>query len=80
VDDRDVSQKEGSEMAKSLNAPYLEVSARTRVNVEECFKLLVREMRKTKEKGAATESVPEFRIGQKNSNDKEKPQCKCLLQ
>jgi len=46
--DREVSIHEGKELAKSFECPFLETSARTRVNVEECFFELVREIRKAK--------------------------------
>jgi GTPase KRas protein len=47
VDERDVTHSEARDLAKKLGCPCLEVSARTRTNVEECFCSLVREIRKS---------------------------------
>jgi len=46
--ERQVSAAEGKELAKSFGCPCLETSAKTRVNVEEAFYDLVREIRKQK--------------------------------
>eukprot|EP00727_Mastigamoeba_balamuthi_P011348 m51a1_g6836 putative ras gtpase (208) ;mRNA; f:57381-58610 len=46
VEDRDVTSSEGTSMAKTLGVPYLEVSAKTRTNVEEGFCTCVREIRR----------------------------------
>lgn len=53
--ERQVSTQEGMELARNFGAPFFETSAKTRVNVEESFYQLVREIRKaqgvtTKEK------------------------------
>lgn len=44
--ERQVTTGEGSELAKSFGCPFFESSAKTRVNVEESFYELVREIRK----------------------------------
>eukprot|EP01101_Sappina_pedata_P008220 TRINITY_DN450_c0_g2_i1.p1 TRINITY_DN450_c0_g2~~TRINITY_DN450_c0_g2_i1.p1 ORF type:complete len:188 (+),score=109.08 TRINITY_DN450_c0_g2_i1:106-669(+) len=44
--ERQVSKSEGSELAKSFDCPFLETSAKARINVEEGFFALVREIRK----------------------------------
>merc|ERR1711991_487786 len=49
--ERQVSASEGEELAKSFNVPFLETSAKTRVNVEEAFYKLVREIRTMKKEG-----------------------------
>ena len=49
--ERQVSASEGEELAKSFNVPFLETSAKTRVNVEEAFYQLVREIRTMKKEG-----------------------------
>jgi len=59
--ERQVTTGEGGDLARSFGAPFFESSAKTRVNVEECFYQLVREIRtetqgtsgtkKTKSKG-----------------------------
>ncbi|KAJ3444337.1 ras-like protein rasd [Anaeramoeba flamelloides] len=46
--ERQVSQGEGTDLAKSFNCPFIETSAKTRINVEEAFFGLVREIRKIK--------------------------------
>ncbi|KAJ3431983.1 ras-like protein rasd [Anaeramoeba flamelloides] len=46
--ERQVSQGEGTDLAKSFNCPFIETSAKTRTNVEESFFGLVREIRKVK--------------------------------
>ena len=63
MDDRQVTQAEGGEKATSWGVPFVEASARERVNIEGCFYDLVREIRKDnggvllkkkKKKGACT--------------------------
>jgi len=44
--ERQVTTGEGQDLAKSFGCPFFESSAKTRVNVEECFYELVREIRK----------------------------------
>jgi len=44
--DREVSTMEGKEFADSIGAPFFETSAKARINVEEGFYQLVREIRK----------------------------------
>ena len=44
--ERQVTTSEGQDLAKSWGCPFLESSAKTRVNVDESFFALVREVRK----------------------------------
>lgn len=44
--ERQVSYEEGAEFAKALNCPFLETSAKQRINVEEAFYGLVRSINK----------------------------------
>lgn len=44
--ERQVQTSEGVELGKSCLCPFMETSARTRINVEECFFELVREIRR----------------------------------
>jgi GTPase KRas protein len=44
--EREVPVAEGRELAKQLGAPFLETSAKARINVEEAFYEVVREIRK----------------------------------
>jgi len=43
--ERQVSKNEGQELAKSFESPFMETSAKARINVEESFFQLVREIR-----------------------------------
>jgi GTPase SAR1 family protein len=43
---RQVTTGEGQDLARSFGAPFFESSAKTRINVEECFFELVREIRR----------------------------------
>jgi len=66
--ERQVSKSEGQELAKSFDCPFLETSAKARINVEESFFSLVREIRKEKNVG----------VGKKGQNTKKKPACYIL--
>jgi GTPase KRas protein len=44
--DREVSTTEGRSFAESIKAPFFETSAKSRINIEEGFYQLVREIRK----------------------------------
>jgi len=45
--ERQVSSQEGQDLARNFGSPFFETSAKTRVNVEESFYNLVREIRKS---------------------------------
>jgi len=45
TDSRQVTQQEGKDLASSLGVPFMEASAKQRVNVEECFVSLVKQTR-----------------------------------
>jgi len=45
--ERQVSSQEGQDLARNFGSPFFETSAKTRVNVEESFYQLVREIRKS---------------------------------
>ena len=64
--ERQVSKQEGEDLAKAFGCPFMETSAKTRVNVEEAFFQLVREIRK--------ESTPDPH----KSAAKKKPKCLVL--
>jgi GTPase KRas protein len=59
--DRQVATQEGSQLASSFNAPFYESSAKTRVNVDEIFHAIVREIRKDRSPG--TTSKPKAKKG-----------------
>ena len=46
VKDRDVQEKEGKDKAAEYNVKYIETSAKNKLNIEEAFYTLVREIRK----------------------------------
>ncbi|KAJ5072101.1 ras gtpase-related [Anaeramoeba ignava] len=48
VNERDVSVEEGTDLAKIFGCPFLETSAKNRINVEEAFFSLIREIRNFK--------------------------------
>ena len=61
-DQRVVQKSDGERLAAQLNnCPFFETSAKDHVNVDECFRELVREVRRRKEGSglAPTESKPE---------------------
>lgn len=68
--DRQVTTGEGQELAKSFGCPFFESSAKTRINVEESFYELVREIRK--------ELQGESKDGKKKKGKKAKPNCSLL--
>jgi len=47
LDERQVSTIEGQDLAKTFGCPFMEASAKTRVNVEDSFFELVREIRRS---------------------------------
>lgn len=51
--ERQVTVVEGRDLAKNFGVPFMETSAKTRVNVEESFHELVREIRKSEAKKTA---------------------------
>jgi GTPase KRas protein len=54
VDSRVVSTDEGAELARKLNCPFVEASAKERINVDEGFYQVVREIRRISAKKAGT--------------------------
>ena len=61
---REVATDAGQQVAKSYGIPFMETSAKKRINVEEAFYQLVREIRKYKKKrnpeGADTQKKKKF--------------------
>eukprot|EP00011_Vannellida_sp_DIVA3-517-6-12_P010126 CAMPEP_0114611720 /NCGR_PEP_ID=MMETSP0168-20121206/4261_1 /TAXON_ID=95228 ORGANISM="Vannella sp., Strain DIVA3 517/6/12" /NCGR_SAMPLE_ID=MMETSP0168 /ASSEMBLY_ACC=CAM_ASM_000044 /LENGTH=200 /DNA_ID=CAMNT_0001822701 /DNA_START=193 /DNA_END=795 /DNA_ORIENTATION=+ len=48
-DERDVKKEEGEALAAEFGCPFFETSAKDHINVDECFRELVREVRRFKE-------------------------------
>lgn len=67
---RKVGQKEGEARAREWKCPYMETSAKTRSNVDECYQALMRLIRIRKEAKASK--------GGAKDGDKDKASC-CLL-
>jgi len=64
--ERVVATSEGGDLAKTFGVvPFLETSAKTRVNVEESFFTLVRQIREAR-KGPAAGSTPRSKTGKKS--------------
>ncbi|KAK5584340.1 hypothetical protein RB653_005949 [Dictyostelium firmibasis] len=61
--DRKVPPMEGKELAKSFGAPFLETSAKSRVNVEEAFFTLVREIKRWNQNPQNEEMLPPKKRG-----------------
>lgn len=53
-EERQVTTVEGQDLAKSFACPFYETSAKARINVEEAFYALVREIRKYNNKSGST--------------------------
>jgi len=68
---RQVSTKEGRDLAIEFNCPFVETSAKLRTNVENCFFEAVREIRKT--------SPIHLNAKSQNLKSGKKKQVKCLL-
>ena len=67
--ERQVTTGEGQDLAKSFGCPFFESSAKTRINVEESFFALVREIRKDLNKATP---------GKKAGGKKKLPNCRLL--
>lgn len=52
VNDRDVPTLDGEELAQKWGCPFFEASAKEKINNEECFYQVVREIRKMEKKGS----------------------------
>ena len=66
--ERQVTTGEGQDLAKSFGCPFFESSAKTRVNVEESFYELVREIRKSIQ-GESTKGKGGKKGGKKSLKD-----------
>jgi GTPase KRas protein len=76
-DEREVKKEEGEQLAAQFNCPFFETSAKDHVNVDECFRELVREVRRAKEKEVAPKDTGS---GKGESSKPPKPKSKgCIL-
>ena len=57
VDNCEVSNGQEQLIARQLNCPYFQTSAKEKVNIEECFHELVREIRKSRQKPKEIETI-----------------------
>ena len=62
-EERQVTTVEGQDLAKSFGCPFYETSAKARINVEEAFYELVREIRKYNNKSGAGAAKPKKKKG-----------------
>jgi len=81
VNEREVTADEGAALAKKIGCPYFETSAKEKVNVEEVFKDLVRQVRNAEgvkasaNGGAAADAPTNFKS---MANTRKKPLCVLL--
>ena len=71
---RQVTKEEGIKFAKECGVPFFETSAKTKINNEECFYQLVREMRKLRRKKEEEEEEEDLN----KSKKKKKHLCRLL--
>eukprot|EP00727_Mastigamoeba_balamuthi_P006426 m51a1_g2403 putative ras gtpase (199) ;mRNA; f:766910-768049 len=76
VEERDVTHAEGQQLARSFGVPYVEVSAKTRTNIEECFSSLVREIRRHRKREATAN--PECKGEYRRKNKSKRSACLIL--
>jgi len=78
-DQREVTTDEGADLAKTIGCPFFETSAKTRINVEESFMEVVREIRKRRdqEEGGVKGKPVKTDKGDKKAG-KSKPRCTIL--
>ena len=78
--ERVVPKSEGQALAQQFNCPFFETSAKDHVNVDECFRELVREVRKQKDKSPDKKPALDSSIGESTTYDKKKSKTKlCQL-
>lgn len=67
---RTVTTKQGQDLAEKFSVPYIEASAKTRLNVEEAFYSLVREIRRLSNDGRRSSSGAQSNGGEAESGSK----------
>jgi GTPase KRas protein len=68
AEDRQVTKAEGEELARSFGVPFFETSALSRINVDESFFELVREIRKARKSSSGEEGSGKAAKGKGKSN------------
>jgi len=68
---RAVTTKQGQDLAEKFSVPYIETSAKTRLNVEEAFYMLVREIRRFNKEPNRPASTSESTEGNGSTNESE---------
>lgn len=58
-EDREISYEKGQQLAKELKCPFLEASAKTRLNVVEAFETLVHEIKRFRNQTPGNDVVTE---------------------
>ncbi|KAK6539765.1 Ras GTPase [Orbilia ellipsospora] len=76
--DRQVSTQEGRSLAESFGCPFMETSAKARINVDECFYELVREIRKYN-KNPDGDPKKKEEIASGENGEKGSGGCSCVL-
>ncbi len=66
AEDRQVTKAEGEELARSFGVPFFETSALSRINVDESFFELVREIRKARKTSSGGDGVKDGKPTKKN--------------
>ena len=66
AEDRQVTKAEGEELARSFGVPFFETSALSRINVDEAFFELVREIRKARKVASGEETGKKQKKGGPN--------------
>jgi len=62
--EREVSKGEGEQLSNTFGCPFLEASAKARINVDDAFKALVREVRKAQVEDRTVNTTPQKKYWQ----------------
>ena len=83
ADKREVSYGEGELLARTLKCPFYETSAKLRINIDECFHELVREIKKAQQERSKdaqeNESLIDQPPAQKGKGKYHEGRCTALL-
>ena len=76
-EERQVTYEEGNVLAKKYNMQFLEVSAKTGINVYECFTALAREIKEKRDQIPKPTTVESSNITVNGLKPKKKKNCEC---